>query len=135
MNKATAHAVLGAFDIAAIGACYYVVNQWSTIDGQLTSGVAAVTVQTPLGLLLLLAIVPLVHLTTLLKPSEQTKKWLNGTLVMLFVIFIFMGFVFDNRLASKIEAAGYQYCPQQSDSMTFSEFKTYLKEGEPCSDQ
>lgn len=135
MNKATAHAVLGVFDIAAIGACYHVVNRWFTINDQLTSGVAAVTVQTPLGLLLLMAIVPLVHLTTLLKPSEQAKKWLNIILVALFVVLVFVGFAFDNRLVSKIENTGYQYCPQHSDSMTFSEFKTYLKEGEPCSDQ
>jgi hypothetical protein len=73
MNKTNAHTILATIDITAICACYHVANRWSTIESQLTSGVTEVTVQTPLVLLLLLAVVPVVHLTTLLKPSEQTK--------------------------------------------------------------
>lgn len=132
MNKLTAHLVLAALDIAALAACYYVVTEWSSINQLITDGSESITMQSHLSFYALLIMVPIIHIMTLFKWQESTKKWSNRLLVALFLLFITGAYTLDSHLENSLLSAGYHYCTEQSETMTFSEFRTYIKDNKKC---
>lgn len=132
MNKVTAHSILAVFDIAALAACYYVFTEWRSIDELISIGSNSVSMQSHLGFYLLSIMVPVVHILTLFKWPESAKKLGNLFLVALFVLLMVGAFTLDSSLEDKLLSAGYHYCTEQSEAMTFSEFKTYVKDTSQC---
>lgn len=126
MKKTTAHIIFGCFDIAAVGACYHVYHTWVSVHKMLLEGVQQVTIQIPTGLYLLTVLVALVHLMSLVQWSGKKKNWMNYGLVISLVLLTVMCLSFDVILQKHILNAGYRYCVEKSESMTFSKFKTFV---------
>ncbi|MCP4343367.1 MAG: hypothetical protein GY799_31945 [Desulfobulbaceae bacterium] len=133
MNKVTAHLVIAVLDLAALLACYFVVSEWQSIEKQLALGAEGITFQSYFGVYGLLLIVPLTHIVVLFKWQGAVRKWVNRFLVTVFLVMGGTVFILNSYLENKIITAGYLYCQQQSEMMTFSNFKTYLREDIPCS--
>jgi len=132
MNKVTAHAILGVFDIAAIAACLYVFSEWENVNELLDQNTGRLSVQSNLSFYGLMIMVPVTHLLTLFKWQKVIEKWGNRFLVALLLSLVVGAFIMDSYLENKILAAGYQYCASQSEAMTFSEYRTYIKGNNEC---
>jgi len=132
MNKLTAHLVLAALDIAALAACYYVVSEWSRINQMISDASESITMQSHLGFYTLLIMIPIIHLSTLIKWQDSAKKWGNRMLIALFLLFITGAYTLGSHLEDKLLSSGYHYCAEQSKTMTFSEFRTFLKDNKKC---
>lgn len=132
MKKVTARLVLAVLDIAALAACYYVVTELSRINQLTSDGPDSVTMQSHLGFYVLLIMMPIIHLSTLFKWRASANKWGNRLLITLFLLLIIGAYTLDSQLQDKLLSAGYHYCAEQSETMTFSEFRTYLKDNEKC---
>ncbi|MCP4117881.1 MAG: hypothetical protein GY737_21265 [Desulfobacteraceae bacterium] len=134
MNNTTAHIILGFFDVAALGACYYVFTQWNTIDQQIIGSAESITFQNLIGFYTMMIVVPVTHILSLFQWQGTAKKWANRFLIFFFMLMIVGGFTLSLSFKNKLLNAGYRYCASQSERMTLSEFKTYLREDMKCSD-
>jgi hypothetical protein len=134
MNKKTAHLIIGIFDLAAIAACYYVFYRVGVIHHSINSDVKVIELQRPIGLYLLLLIVPVVHVLGLFRFSQKILKFVNISAIFCFLLLLVAGLYADRVLESQILKAGYQYCPTRSSGGAFSEFRVYLHDGIQCSD-
>lgn len=134
MNKVTAHLVFAALDIAALAACVYVFTEWRGIDRLISASSDSISVQSHLGFYALMIMVPVTHILALLKWQAPVKKWVSRFLVALFLLLIVGAFNLGSYIEDKLLTAGYHYCAEQSETMTFSEFRTYLKENIQCSE-
>lgn len=132
MSKKSAHLILLVVDLAALFACYYVFNVYSDIISQINNQVEIIDVQKPLGMYALLIVVPVIHALGFVKIPENRLKLANISMVVFFIVLTVFSWIFDVKLEDKIEDAGYYYCSTLSESMTVSEFRTYLKDEDTC---
>ena len=132
MNKATAHATLLVFDCASLFAVYHYLNIWITIEYQITNNAKTISMQNYASVYLLLAMVPIIHFSSLAKLQGKIKAWANRFIITIFFALLLICYFSNRTLEKKIIESGYTYCPSKSQIMTFSEFKAYLKDSEIC---
>lgn len=134
MNKTTAHIIVGLADIAAVASCYYAFIEWMSVTQAINTESESISVQSYFGLYILIILVPIIHITSLIQWNSFTTKLINGSLIILFLLMLFGVILLDSHINNKLKNAGFHYCDKQSVMMTFSEFRTYLKENIPCID-
>ena len=134
MNKVRAHIILCFFDIGAIAACYYVFAKWNNIVQQINVSIESITLQSPIGLYLLIVVVPVIHVLSLFRWKGAAEIWANRFLIFSFLFMLVGAFYLSSCFDNKLVTAGYRYCASQSERMTFSEFKTYVRGDLKCSD-
>lgn len=132
MNKRTAHYVLGIIDVASIYAGYHVLDEWTRIGNQIESKADQISIQAYFGLYALAALVPMIHAFSLFNLKDKAKQWLNRSLITLLLVLIINAFVLESQLKGMLTDAGYRYCQELSEHITFSEFNTYLSDNLPC---
>jgi glucan phosphoethanolaminetransferase (alkaline phosphatase superfamily) len=133
MNKPIAHIVILFFDLAAMGCCYFVFYEFNFIKEQISASAEVITYQNIFGLYALTIMVPVIHVTALIKWGRAVKKkWGNFFLVSAFVLLLISVFIFNLLVKNMIIESGYRYCPEKSQQMSFSTFKTYIKDTHPC---
>lgn len=133
MNKRTAHFVLILFDIAAFAGCYFVYHEFTSLKAQIEASAGSITFQNLFGFYALPIVVPLVHLSSFVDWREPARQKIGNVLVVtICMTLVIATFVANSSLKRKIMAAGYYYCEELSEQMTFSKFNTYLKDPEQC---
>jgi len=132
MKKSTAHGILFFFDIASILACFYAIREFNEIIDLIAVNAERITFQSYFSFYFLTIFVPIIHGTSLINWNESTKKALNIFLVAVFLITVTGLYSLNLWLETKLTDSNYTYCTFQSNKMTFSEFKTYLKAGIEC---
>jgi hypothetical protein len=134
MNKLTAHIILGVLDIGALVACFYVFTEWNDIAQQINVAVDRIVVQNLIGLYTMMIVVPVTHVLSLFQWQEIWKRWINRFLMFFFLLVVIGAFSLSYYFENKLLTGGYRYCAKQSEMMTFSKFKTYIREDLTCSD-
>lgn len=134
MKKSTAHIVWCGFDLLSFGVSYYLFRVWVTTVEAIASSYDVLNLQGGFGIFLLAIIVPLVHLASIFEANENVKAWMNRGLVGCFVALVGGAVYLSTSLENRIVESGYIYCESQSESMTFSEFKTFVLNVAQCPD-
>lgn len=134
MNKLTAHLIFGLLDVAAVAACYHVFAEWNQITQAIAVNSNQVTFQNHFVFYVLMIILPVIHGLTLFSWQDNAKKWANRGLIAAFLILLGIAFLLDMHMEDRLLTAEYRYCEARSEVMTFSEFKTYVRDDIPCSD-
>ncbi|WP_020405826.1 hypothetical protein [Hahella ganghwensis] len=136
MSKLHAHLFLLVLDIAALIAAFYTMTTWSDLLNQVINAQPEVSFQSGYTFVLVLLVVPVIHVWAIYEgtksPSEKIKKWANRLLIV-FTLFLAVSAILMNiKLTQSLTKYHYFYCEQLSDSMTFSEFRVYLKDSKLC---
>lgn len=132
MYKKTAHWVLGLFDFAALLTCYFVYTEWNQVNEMIAAGSNSISIQQNFQYMLLIVLVPVTHLMIFGQSIAIIKKQGSRLLIILFLTGLISAFLLGSDLDNKLQTAGYQYCAELSEPMTFSEFRTYLNETKAC---
>lgn len=132
MGKFKAHIVLSLFDIMAIFVCYHVVREWNRVSGSVLLSEYSIGVQKPLGLYILLLVIPFMHFSSLINIPVSYKKATSYVLVGIFLLMIILSFYIDYRIDNILTNADYSYCQQKSEGMRFSEFKVFVTDDGQC---
>lgn len=132
MGKLRAHIILSLFDIATLFVLYHLFSEWNRISDSILLSENNIRIQKPLGLYLLLLVIPLIHLTSLINVPKTYNRLANYALSGVFLLIIVFSFYLDVRIESRLINAGYSYCKNKSENMRFSEFKVFLKDRNQC---
>ena len=132
MNKKTAHWVFGILDVAALFACYYVAIEWNQINKLIAIDSSSISIQQNFQFMLLIILLPVTHAISFLQSLEIVKRRGSVILIILFVFVFVSAFFVGLHLETKLQTSGYSYCAEQSEPMTFSEFRIYLNAGSEC---
>ncbi len=74
MNVKTAHVILILFDIAAVAACYWSLSDYLSVKQALHLGSPSVTFESSLLYLPFAMVIPVLHVTSLLRSWEPVKQ-------------------------------------------------------------
>jgi len=132
MDKRRAHVTLLVFDALAFWALYLVIDKWHEVSQDIRYAADSIELQSPFGLFIATLIIPIIHSQCLITvKSKRAEKIRNYAISGLFVLTLLAGFVFDHLINKEVTSAGYQYCASESETLTFSQFRVYVK-GRPC---
>lgn len=132
MDTKSAHWVLGIFDIAAFFTCYYVYTEWNSLNELINGNAQSISVQQYFLFISLIILVPIIHVLIFFQPFQIVKNWGNRFMIFLFLIMFVGAFYLESFLQGKLQAAGYSYCNELSEQMTFSEFRVYINQDSQC---
>lgn len=132
MDKRLAHIVLLVFDALSIWALYHVFYTWHEVSQSITSSVNSIELQSPFGIYMVTMVMPIVHSQSLIRiESKSTEKARNYLISSLLFSLLLAGLVFDYLIEKEVTNAGSKYCSSESETLTFSQFKVYVKD-RPC---
>lgn len=126
MNKTIAQLIFVLIDLAAIYMAYRTIKNFFELSDNIKNHVSEINFQWPLGLYLLLLVVPILHLSSFVKLEFIEKSGLKEYFTFIPLIIIVAIIVYFNMsISSKLNNHNYKYDTEKSKRMTFSTFRVY----------
>lgn len=120
------------FDALAILAAYYVFSEWRDIYRLIENGAERISYQNYFSLILLLVFMPIMHLLSFINWQDRLQRYGNGLVIGVFASLVAITFYLNNQIETALAANNYTDCVNLRKTMTFSEFKTYMKSELRC---
>jgi hypothetical protein len=132
MTKKSAHYVIAILDILSIVGVWYVVSLYNEIMLLIESGADEVFFQNFFSLILLLIIIPIIHLFSFISWTPKIRIFGNSLLILIFLSLILTSYYLNNTIEKSLKENNYEFCSNLSETMTFSEFKTFIRTDLKC---
>lgn len=132
MNKLSAHTTLVIFDLLSVYGAYYIFGEWRDLNTLILNQAKSIELQSWVGIYIILLIIPITHISAIVKWQERYNGIVNRVLIVGFAGFILLAGVISIKFTSKVEESNYFYCEKESTQMTFSELRVFTKTEELC---
>jgi len=132
MNKLSAHTTLVIFDLLSVYGAYYIFWEWRDLNTLILNQAKSIELQSWVGIYIILLIIPITHISAIVKWQERYNGIVNRVLIVGFAGLILLAGVISIKFTSKVEESNYFYCEKESTQMTFSEFRVFTKTEELC---